>query len=350
MVMTSMAQQTAYQQTLAEIKKRILGSQMRAVLAVNAELIALYWQIGADIVNLQQTQGWGSAVVEQMAKDLKTAHPKVTGFSRTNLFAMRQFYSFFVPQYQIVPQPVGQIPWGHIRMLLAKTKTIETALFYAQECVVHGWSRDMLGLQIEQKLHERLGNAPTNFNQTLPMPQSSLAQQTLKDPYVFDFLDLTAKAQERDVEHQLVNQITKFLLELGKGFAFIGRQYPMAVNDKDYFLDMLFYHTRLKCYVVIELKIGEFKPEFVGKMNFYLSAVDDLLKDDHDQPSIGIILCKNKDKLDVEYALRDINKPIGVSSFITNALPADVQPQLPTIEELEAELASLTDVSESYDE
>ncbi len=327
-----------YRLALNEIKQRIQATQMRAVLAVNNELLVLYWHIGQTIVTLQQVQGWGGAVVEQMAADLQAEYPGIQGFSRSSLFAMRQFYLFFSKRFEIVPQPVGQIPWGHIRTIMGKIKDVDIALFYATACIENGWSRTILELQIEQGLHLRQGLAPSNFKAVLSAPQSELAQQTLKDPYVFDFLNLTQKAIERDVENQLVDNITRFLLELGKGFAFLGRQYPLEVNNRSYFLDLLFYHTRLKCYVVIELKTGEFKPEYIGKMNFYLSAVDDLLSAEGDQPSIGLILCKDKDRLDVEYALRDVNKPIGVSSFITKEIPLDVQAQLPTVAEIEQQL------------
>ncbi len=328
-----------YRQALGEIKQRIQTTQLRAVLAVNRELLGLYWHIGQTITTLQQAQGWGGAVVEQMAADLQAEHPGIQGFSRTSLFAMRQFYLFFSPRFEVVPQSVGQLPWGHIRTILGKIKEVDAALFYAAACTENGWSRPILELQIEQELHLRQGIAPSNFQAVLPAPQSELAQQTLKDPYIFDFLSLSRQAIERDIENQLVANITRFLLELGKGFAFLGRQYPLEVNSRSYFLDLLFYHTRLKCYVVIELKSGEFKPEYVGKMNFYLSAVDDLLRAEGDQPSIGMILCKDKDRLDVEYALRDVNKPIGVSSFITKEIPLDVQAQLPTVAEIEQQLA-----------
>ncbi|MDX9957682.1 MAG: DUF1016 domain-containing protein, partial [Spirochaetia bacterium] len=208
------------------------------------------------------------------------------------------------------------------------------------------WSRAVLEWQIDQRFHERVGKAVSNFTQTMPSPQSELVQQSLKDPYVFDFLALTSDAVERDIEKQLVTQITRFLLELGKGFAFLGRQYSLKVNGKDYFLDLLFYHTRLRCYVVVELKAGEFMPEYVGKLNFYLSAVDDLLRTVDDQPTIGLILCKSKDKLDVEYALRDINKPMGVSSYITKEIPISVQSQLPTVQQIEDELKELGQIQD----
>lgn len=338
--MSEITRRSDYRQALAEIKLRIQSAQVRAVFAVNSEMLALYWDIGRRLLLWQSERGWGAAVVEQMANDLHATYPQMKGFSRSSLFAMRQMVAFFGPQFEFVPQAVGQMPWGHVRTLLTKVKTVDTALLYAESCIEHGWSRSVLEWQIEQRFHERAGKAVGNFTKTLPAPQSELVQQSLKDPYVFDFLMLTPQAVERDIENQLVAQITRFLLELGKGFAFLGRQYPLAVNGKDYFLDLLFYHTRLKCYVVIELKAGEFKPEYIGKLNFYLSAVDDQLRTPDDQPTIGLILCKNKDKLDVEYALRDINKPMGVSSFIGKDIPLSVQSQLPSVEEIEVELAA----------
>lgn len=342
--MTALAHHTDYRQGLEDIKRRIQSAQTRAVLAANTELLQLYWDIGRQLAQWQKERDWGSAVVEQMAQDLQSAYPGIKGFSRPSLFAMRQFYAFFSPrfgQFEFVSQPVRQIPWGHIRTLLAKVKSVDEALLYAQACVDNGWSRSVLTLQVEQRYHERIGQAASNFAKALPAPQSELVQQSLKDPYVFDFLTLQADAVERDIENQLVAHITRFLLELGKGFAFLGRQYALQVNGRDYFLDLLFYHARLKCYVVIELKAGAFKPEYVGKLNFYLSAVDDLLRTEGDQPTIGLILCKDKDHLDVEYALRDIHKPMGVSSFITKDIPLDVQSQLPSVQEIEDELKAL---------
>ena len=342
--MTALAHHTDYRQGLEDIKRRIQSAQTRAVLAANTELLQLYWDIGRQLAQWQKERDWGTAVVEQMATDLQSAYPGIKGFSRPSLFAMRQFYAFFSPrfgQFEFVSQPVRQIPWGHIRTLLVKVKSVDEALLYAQACVDNGWSRSVLTLQIEQRYHERIGQAASNFAKALPAPQSELVQQSLKDPYVFDFLTLQADAVERDIENQLVAHITRFLLELGKGFAFLGRQYALQVNGRDYFLDLLFYHARLKCYVVIELKAGAFKPEYVGKLNFYLSAVDDLLRTEGDQPTIGLILCKDKDHLDVEYALRDVHKPMGVSSFITKDIPLDVQSQLPSVQEIEDELKAL---------
>ena len=342
--MTALAHHTDYRQGLEDIKRRIQSAQTRAVLAANTELLQLYWDIGRQLAQWQKERDWGTAVVEQMATDLQSAYPGIKGFSRPSLFAMRQFYAFLSPrfgQFEFVSQPVRQIPWGHIRTLLVKVKSVDEALLYAQACVDNGWSRSVLTLQIEQRYHERIGQAASNFAKALPAPQSELVQQSLKDPYVFDFLTLQADAVERDIENQLVAHITRFLLELGKGFAFLGRQYALQVNGRDYFLDLLFYHARLKCYVVIELNAGAFKPEYVGKLNFYLSAVDDLLRTEGDQPTIGLILCKDKDHLDVEYALRDIHKPMGVSSFITKDIPLDVQSQLPSVQEIEDELKAL---------
>ena len=342
--MTALAHHTDYRQGLEDIKRRIQSAQTRAVLAANTELLQLYWDIGRQLAQWQKERDWGTAVVEQMATDLQSAYPGIKGFSRPSLFAMRQFYAFLSPrfgQFEFVSQPVRQIPWGHIRTLLVKVKSVDEALLYAQACVDNGWSRSVLTLQVEQRYHERIGQASSNFATALPAPQSELVQQSLKDPYVFDFLTLQADAVERDIENQLVAHITRFLLELGKGFAFLGRQYALQVNGRDYFLDLLFYHARLKCYVVIELKAGAFKPEYVGKLNFYLSAVDDLLRTEGDQPTIGLILCKDKDHLDVEYALRDIHKPMGVSSFITKDIPLDVQSQLPSVQEIEDELKAL---------
>lgn len=339
--MSNLSHLPDYRDALEAIKKRIQSSQTRAVLAVNAELLGLYWDIGRQLDTWQRERAWGSAVVEQMALDLQASYPGMKGFSRTSLFAMRQFFLFFSPQFVSVPQPVGQLPWGHVRTLLTKVKSLDVVLQYAQACVENGWSRTVLEWQIDQRFHERAGQAVGNFSKTLPAPHSELVQQSLKDPYVFDFLTLAPTAVERDIENQLVAQITRFLLELGKGFAFLGRQYPLSVNGKDYFLDLLFYHARLKCYVVIELKAGEFKPEYVGKLNFYLSAVDDQLRSESDLPTIGLILCKDKDKLDVEYALRDVHKPMGVSSYITKDIPLSVQSQLPTVQEIESELFAL---------
>jgi predicted nuclease of restriction endonuclease-like (RecB) superfamily len=330
-----------YIEWLNSIKAQIHQAQIKAVLSVNSELINLYWEIGKSIVEKQEIKNWGNSVVEKLSNDLKNQLENVTGFSRTNLFAMRQFYQFYKSHSEKIPQLVGQIPWGHNRLILTKIKDVEQALFYIQNTIENGWSRNILELQIESKLFERQGKSITNFQNTLPNPQSDLAKQTLKDPYIFDFLTLEKGVHELDIERQLVAHVTKFLLELGKGFAFIGRQYELNIGNKTRYLDLLFYHIRLRCFVVIELKGGEFEPEFAGKMNYYLSAVDDILKAETDNPTIGIILCKSKDKIDVEYALRDFGKPIGVSNFtITEIIPNNLQSELPTVKQIEYELTN----------
>ncbi|MDM9379270.1 PDDEXK nuclease domain-containing protein [Chlorogloeopsis sp. ULAP01] len=330
-----------YDDFLLELKTRISHAQLRAALAVNKELVLLYWQIGRDILQRQQQQGWGAKVITRLAADLQQAFPEMKGFSRTNLMYMRAFAEAY-PDEQFVQQIVGQIPWGHnIRILDAVKDPIER-LWYAQQAIQYGWSRNVLVHQIESQLFHRQGKAVTNFDRTLPQPQSELAKQLLKDPYSFDFLNLREEVQERDLEQALIKHIRDFLLELGVGFAFVGSQYHLEVGGEDFYIDLLFYHLRLRCYVVIELKIEEFKPEFSGKMNFYVSAVDDSLRHPEDRPTIGIILCKSKNRVVVEYSLRDMNKPIGVSVYqLRNTLPESLQGKLPTIEQLEAELENL---------
>lgn len=353
----------SYRQLLVTIKQHVNAAQAKAALAVNSSLIQLYWNIGKMISENQALFEGRNNYVDQLANDLRKAFPEMKGFSRTNLFYARKFYKFYSPPSELpkselhiydqdisVQQPVGlnneylNVPWGHHVVLLDKITSIEEAQFYLRQTIENNWSRAILALQIEQDLYSRQGKAITNFHQTLPEKQAQMAGQILKDPYNFSFLTLEAQVQELDLERQLTEHITKFLLELGKGFAFIGRQYPLQIGDKDYRLDLLFYHIRLRCFVVIDLKVVEFEPEFAGKMNFYLSAVDDQLKSEHDQPSIGIILCKNKSKLEVEYALRGMNKPIGVSEFtVTHALPAELKSTLPTVEEFEHELKMVSD-------
>lgn len=361
----------SYKQLLATIKQQVQSAQVKAALAVNSSLIQLYWNMGKMIAENQALFEGRNNYVEQLAKDLRAEFPDMHGFSKRNIFYCRRFYIFYsgssvqqaVALNQVgtesfpVQQPVAlnkensiqqvvgfnqdilSIPWGHHVVLLDKVKTVEEALFYLRQTIENNWSRAILTLQIEQDLYSRQGKAITNFHQTLPEKQALMAGQILKDPYNFGFLALEPQVQELDVERQLTEHITKFLLELGKGFAFIGRQYPLQVGDKDYRLDLLFYHIRLRCFVVVDLKVVEFEPEFAGKMNFYLSVVDDQLKTADDQPSIGIILCKNKNKLEVEYALQGMNKPIGVSEFtVTQALPPELKSTLPTVEEFENEL------------
>lgn len=327
-----------YDDFLKALKERIRSAQLRAALAVNQELILLYWQIGRDILLKEQEQGWGAKVVARLASDLKREFPEMKGFSARNLRYMKSFAEAY-PDEAILQQAAAKIPWFHNCILLEKVKEAEERIWYIQQTVVHGWSRTMLTHYIDSGLYRRQGAATTNFLQTLSQPQSDLAQQLLRDPYNFDFLSLGDDAQERDLENALVNHIRDFLLELGTGFAFVGSQYPLQVSGKEFRIDLLFYHFRLHCFVVIDLKTVEFEPEFSGKMNFYVSAVDDLLRQEGDQPTIGMILCKTQDKTIVEYSLRDMNKPIGVSSYqLQDALPESLKGKLPSIKQLEMEL------------
>ncbi len=321
------------------LKIKIHEARRKAALSVNVQLIELYWEIGRELNEKLEQAEWGSNLIEKVAIELKHEFPDLKGFSRRNLFAIRQWFKFYNTRYQFVPQTVAQIPWGHNRLIISKVKNIDEAEFYCSETIKNSWGRDSLEINIDGKLFEKSGKALNNFASTLPERQSVLVAQTLKDPYNFDFLGLHEDALERAIEDELSRHITAFLLELGKGFAFLGRQYKIEISETDYFIDMLFYHVDLRCYVVIELKSGRFKPEYAGKLNFYLSAVDSQLKNQLDNPSIGILLCKSKDKIEVEYALRDINKPIGISDYkLTNAIPDNLRSNLPSIEELEIEL------------
>jgi predicted nuclease of restriction endonuclease-like (RecB) superfamily len=330
-----------YESFLGELKERIRAAQLRAAVAVNRELVLLYWQIGRDILARQQEHGWGAKVVDRLAADLRRELPGVEGFSPRNLKYMRAFAAAW-PDESIVQQLVAQIPWGHNVRLLDMVKDPGDREWYARKVIENGWSRNVLVHWIESGLHERQGQAATNFDRSLPAPQSDLAREVLKDPYSFDFLTLAADAAEREIERGLVDHIREFLIELGVGFAFIGQQYRLQVGGEDFVLDLLFYHLKLRCFLVIELKAGPFEPEHAGKMNFYLSAVDDLLRHPDDQPSIGIILCKSKNKVVAEYALRDVRKPVGVSSYVTKlveSLPKDLRGSLPSPKEIEAELS-----------
>jgi predicted nuclease of restriction endonuclease-like (RecB) superfamily len=334
---------TEYQELLISLKQRIRTSQIRAALAVNRELILLYWQIGREILLRQSQQGWGAKVIDRLSQDLRGEFPELKGLSRTNLLYMRAFAEAYSEE-QIVQQVVGQIPWGHNLVILDKVKDLAARRWYAQEVTTNGWSRNILAIQIESQLYQRQGQAVSNFETTLPPDRSDLVTATLKDPYLFDFLSLGTEAQERELENALVQHIEKFLLELGAGFAFVGKQFPLEVGGQDFRLDLLFYHLKLRCYVVIELKVDEFKPEYAGKLNFYLSAVDDLLRHPSDEPTIGILLCRSKNGVVAEYALRDISKPMGVAEWtqaLTKSLPDPFQSKLPSIEELEAELGAI---------
>lgn len=355
--MTNIKLNKDYINWLNEVKSKVRTAQVKTALAANRELILFYWELGRDIFEKQKNAKWGAKLLEQLSTDLKAEFPDIQGLSKTNLKYCSRFYQFYSISQQPVDQSqnkdlqtiedskklsqqlVDQIPWGHNIQIFTKAKNLEEAEFYIQQTIENGWSRDVLALQLKSSLYSRQGNAITNFKKTLPAPQSDLAQQTIKDPYSFDFLTMTKPYNERDVEQKLVEHISKFLLELGKGFAFIGRQYHLEIDESDYYIDLLFYHTKLKCYVVIELKNTKFIPEYAGKLNFYLSAVDSLVKADDDKPTIGILLCRDKKKIETEFALRDISKPMGVSEFtLTEALPDNLKGDLPTVEELESEL------------
>lgn len=343
-----------YAATLAELKKQIQKCQLRAITAANKELVRLYWTVGKIIVEKQENSGWGSKFIDKLAKDLQNEFPGLEGFSRRNVFRMRAFYL----EYKLVPPGVAQfnelehlgvlaqIPWSHNIVLMEKLDNMKERIWYANKTLEHGWSRDMLSTWIGSKLHKREGKAITNFKTTLPDPQSDLAQQTLKDPFLFDFLTLHKDHLEKDLEDGLVNHIQKFLLELGQGFAFMGRQYQINVEGDSYYIDLLFYHVRLRAFVVIELKARAFKPEDAGQLNFYLSAVDDILKHPNDNSTIGILLCKNKKKVKAEYAFRHINRPmvaIEYETMLTKALPEELKSSLPTIKEIEEALEKNSD-------
>jgi len=323
---------------LAELKTRIHQAQQRAARSVNRELVLLYWQIGRDILERQGREGWGAKVIERLSVDLRNAFPEIKGFSRANLLYTRAFAEAW-PDPQIVQQAVGQLPWGHNLVLLSKLKTTDLRLAYATRAAEMGWSRAVLVHHIERRLLEREGQATTNFDLRLHPPSSDLAREALKDPYLFDFLGVGDEASERAIETALVDHITRFLLELGAGFAYVGRQVPLEVGGEDFFIDLLFYHLKLRCYVVIELKATAFKPEHTGQLSFYLSAVDSQMKGEHDAPTIGMLLCKSKNKVVAEYALRNIHQPIGVAEYqLTESLPADLQTSLPSIEAIEQAL------------
>jgi predicted nuclease of restriction endonuclease-like (RecB) superfamily len=364
-----------YLKWISDIKRKVRSAQIKTALAANSTLIEFYYDMGKTIVEKQLQTAWGDRIIERMSKDLKSEFPEMQGLSFTNLKYCKQFYNYFQvqPAVQlqeidnkvdiISQQSVGQftavhlekvrpdlldhllkslvfnIPWGHIIAVITKIKNPAIALFYFRQTMENGWSRDVLALQIKSKLHERQGKSITNFSVTLPTPMSDLAQQTLKDPYVFDFMTMTQPFHEKDIENQLINHITKFMLELGKGFAFVGKQFHLEVAATDYYIDLLFYHIHLKCYIVVELKNTKFIPEYAGKLNFYLSAVDSLLKRNDDNPTIGILLCRDKNNIEAEFALRDISKPMGVSEFeLTSVLPEKFKSSLPNIKDIELEL------------
>lgn len=330
---------SGYADWLTELKTRIHNAQQRAALAVNRELVLLYWQIGCDILERQSREGWGAKVIERLAHDLRNAFPTMKGFSPRNLKYMRAFAQAW-PEAEFVQQAAAQLPWFHLCTLIDKLKTREERDWYLARAAEHSWSRNVLEMQIEMNLRGRSGQAVTNFELRLPRPQSDLARESLKDPYRFDFLGLGEAAQEREIEDALVQQVTRFLLELGAGFAFVGRQVLLNVGGDEFFIDLLFYHLKLRCYVVIELKTGKFKPEHLGQLGFYLTAVDRQIKTEHDGPTIGLLLCKSKNKVVAEYALGDKTQPMGIAEFkLLEALPSELQTGLPSIEQIEHELA-----------
>lgn len=342
-VLNTLHETKDYQQWLSSLKQDFQRAQIKATIKVNTTLLEFYWQLGSDILEKQKNTTWGQGFLIQLSQDLIAEFPSIKGFSLRNLKYIRQWVGFYTDKaigQQAVAQLV-QVPWGHNIAIISQCKTAEEALYYISNTQQYGWSRNVLVHQIESGLWQREGKAISNFESTLPALQSDLAQQTLKDPYLFDFLSLTKDYNERELEQGLVEHITQFLLELGAGFAYIGKQVHLEVGEQDFYIDLLFYHVKLHSYVVIELKNSDFKPEFAGKLSFYITAVDEQLKNEHDAPTIGILLCKGKDKIVAEYALRDINKPIGVSEYqLTQALPDNLKSSLPSIEEIESEFAN----------
>lgn len=346
-----------YSELLDKIKTRIRQGQTRAIFYANAEMIHTYWDVGRMICERQAQAGWGAGVLPKLARDLHNQLPEVKGFSVRNLKLMTQFYREYcdlsvIGQQAVAqlgkgtPSPKGQhvvaqIPWGHNVLLMQKVKNKKTRFWYMRKIIEQGWSRDILALMIKSELHKRDGKGISNFAKRLPVPQSELAQQTLKDPYIFDFLTLEEPFHERELEMNLVRHLEKFLVELGQGFSFVGRQYHIDVGEHDFYIDLLFYHLRLRCFVVIDLKKGPFKPDYAGKMNFYCNVIDDFLKHEADNSTIGLILCQDRERVLAEYSLRSIKKPIGVSQYeLTRALPKQLKSSLPTIEQIEAELST----------
>ncbi len=369
-----------YKNWFKELKIQIKQSQIKAALSVNSELIILYLDLGKQIVEKQKSAVWGSGFINQLSKDLKSEFQDMGGFSVDNIRFMQRLYLFYgkemannaqvvqdfritqieksfsdenndIKSAQVVQQLKSTklfelltgIPWGHHTTILRKIKNVPEAIFYIGKTIENNWSRSVLEYQIETNLFQRQGKAITNFKNSLPAVQSDLANALLKDPYNFEFITLSEQVKEKDLEQKLIQHISQFLLELGKGFAYMGKQFQLKVGRKEYRTDLLFYHTKLKCYIIIELKVKEFEPEHIGKLNFYITAINELIKDESDQPTIGILLCKNKDDFEVEFALKDINKPIGVSEYRYKELPENIKESLNSLEELTVELKTLTE-------
>lgn len=330
-----------YTEFLSNIKERLKTTQLRTARTINHQLILFYWELGKDLIEKQKAFKWGDLFLEQFSHDMRTAFPDMRGFSKRNLEYMRQL-AILCPAPEFAKQAVSQMPWGHVVVLIQKIKSPHIQEWYAQQALKYGWSRAILGMQIETRLYERQGVAEqkiSNFHDHLPKPQSDLAHEMLKDPYSFDFLTIQGEAHERAVEDGLIAHMRDFLLELGQGFAFVGSQVPLTFDDQEFFIDLLFYHLHLRCYIVIELKATKFKPEHTGQLGFYLAVVDDQFKKEFDNPTIGILLCKSKDKVIAEYALKGMKAPMGVSEYtLSKALPKELKTSLPTVEELEAEL------------
>jgi len=338
-----------YKVWIEEIKNRIKHSQVKASLKITYELLDLYWSLGKDIVDKQKKSEWGTAFLNTLSKDLQRAFPGIAGFSLQNLKSIRYWYKFYaenikglqvVSQFEIMEEMIKSIPWGHNQRIMYKCKDINEALFYVQKTMDNSWSRNVLEHQIDSGLYKRQGKAITNFQAKLPAVQSDLAEQTLKDPYNFDFLTLREKYDEKELEDALVNQITQFLLELGTGFSYIGRQINIKVGESEFRIDLLFYHVQLHSYIVVELKTEKFKPEFAGKLNFYVNAINKNMKTEQDNPTIGILICKDKDNVVAEYSLENISQPIGIAEYeLTKFLEEEFKRSLPTIEEIEKELS-----------
>jgi predicted nuclease of restriction endonuclease-like (RecB) superfamily len=329
-----------YAEVLADLKDRVGRERLRTVMAANSAMVLLYWDIGATILQRQSKEGWGSKIIDRLSADLRAAFPDMSGLSPRNLKYMRAFAVAW-PKREVVQASLAQITWYHNIALIERVADVETRLWYARQVAEHGWSRNILAIQIGNRAHERQGKTLNNFTATLPPTDSDMAGQVFKDPYVFDFLGTADPRREREVEQALIDHIQRFLLELGRGFAFVGRQVLLEVGDQEFYVDMLFYHLKLRRYVVIELKAVPFEPGFVGQLNLYLSAVDDLLRHADDKPTIGLLLCRSKNKIVVEYALRHLKRPVGVAQWetqIVETLPKEMKSSLPTVEEIEAEL------------
>jgi predicted nuclease of restriction endonuclease-like (RecB) superfamily len=335
-----------YHSFLRSIKTRVRQAQLQAVVAVNKELILLYWYIGKEILARQHKEGWGAGVIERLSTDLHAAFPQMRGFSPRNLGYMKTFANTY-PDETILQEVLAKITWYHHITLIEKVKDEQERLWYIQRTIEEGWSRNVLAHHIDTQLFHRKGNAVTNFKTTLPAVNSDLARDVLKDPYVFDFITTSDESKERHLQQALLANIRHFLLELGVGFTFVGSNYHIAVGNEDYYIDLLFYHIRLHCYIVIELKAGSFKPEYVGKLNFYMTAIDRQVKEPEDKKTIGIILCKTKNKVTAEYALSNIQNPMGVATYqTTEALPEDLKGKLPDIKEFEARLEEVKEEGE----